>query len=152
MTLTALSNKTIKLLLIFLWSQYTHDKQNVHVVFKSLNNSKALCSSLIHNYLLFSHRCGSVTLPLPHHAEFPAQDAGATLHPETCREKSVTGSPACRNAHPCCWGSKVCHHLPCVLTGRDGRQRGPAGKEKAFLVVICLVITTQTFLIFSHQH
>lgn len=75
-----------------------------------------------------SCRCGSVTLPQrAHHAEVPAQDAGATLHPETRREVPVEGGPARHDAHPRRRGRKVHHHLPCVLTGRDGRQRGPAG-------------------------
>lgn len=93
---------------------------------------------------LFSSRCGRVTFPLfPHHAKFPAQDAGATLHPETCRENPVTWGPARHDAHPCCWGCKVCHHLPRILTGWDRRQCWPTGKRGfwrlSFSHCVCLI-------------
>lgn len=105
-------------------------------------------------------RCCSVSPPSPrpllHHAKFPAQDAGAALHPETRRENPPAGGPAGHHAHPCVRGCQVCHHLPRVLTGRDGRQRRPAGKSALWAAMRCnvLVINVGTWrsdAVKSHQ-
>lgn len=96
----------------------------------------------------------------PHHVKFPAQDAGATLHPETCRESPATRSPAGHNAHPCCWGCNVYHHLPCVSAGWDRRQCWLTGKEflKILPIVpgnVCQLLITLSLIIMilidSHQ-
>lgn len=78
---------------------------------------------------IFSFRSGLVTYAVSHHAKFPAQDAGATLHSKTRWKNTVTWSPTGLDAHPRCWGSKVNNHLPSVPTGRDRCQCRPAGKD-----------------------
>lgn len=88
-------------------------------------------------YTLFDFRCVQVPFLSPRHVKFPAQDAGATLHPETCRESPATRSPAGHNAHPCSRGCNVYHHLPCVSAGWDRCQCWLTGKE--FLKILPIV-------------
>lgn len=101
---------------------------------------------------LLSSRSGLVPCAVSHHVKFPAQDAGATLHSETRRENTLTGSPEGLDTHPRRWGSQVNHHLPSVPTGRGGCQCRPAGKDGILAVAVVLFCSCYSADISSSGH